>query len=109
MPLNGSWPVVGSIMLCLLMGASVSEEDTVSTTARISSDQGLGVKAAEPPESVAPSLEPSVVSSLESGDGEPAASGVSPALNVQDVLKELEESIQEYSLDTYFNLFLLSE
>lgn len=77
------------------MGASVSEEDTVSTTARISSDQGLGVKAAEPPESVAPSLEPSVVSSLESGDGEPAASGVSPALNVQDVLKELEESIQE--------------
>ena len=106
MPLNGSWPVVGSIMLCLLMGASVSEEDTVSTTARISSDQGLGVKAAEPPEPVAPSLEPSVVSSLESGDGEPAASGVSPALNVQDVLKELEESIQEYSLDTYFNLFL---
>ena len=49
MPLNGSWPVVGSIMLCLLMGASVSEEDTVSTTARISSDQGLGVKAAETP------------------------------------------------------------
>ena len=106
MRLNGSGPVVGSIMLCWLMGASVSQEDSVSTTAGISSDQGLGVKAAETPGSMAPSLEPSVVSNLESGDGEPAASGVSPALNVQDVLKELEESIQEYSLDICFYLLL---
>ena len=106
MRLNGSGPVVGSIMLCWLMGASVSQEDSVSTTGGISSDQGLGVKAAETSGSVVPSLEPSVMSSLESGDGEPAASGVSPALNVQDVLKELEESIQEYSLDICFYLLL---
>ena len=35
-------------------------------------------------------------------DEETSASGVSAALNVQDVLKELEESIQGWDCDTYY-------